>query len=146
MQDYVTRLCWNSGTGQAITTDAVSENTIALGALGAQLGLQQAVVKIRVKTAFVGMDEGVNIQLRADTAANLTTAPIVLAERPAVKITELAAGAMIQIPIPAIKLPATYDSLGLYFDIVSTQASAGNVIAWIGEASESDDAHVYAAL
>ena len=146
MQDYALRLCWNGGTGQAITGDAVSEHTIALAALGAQLGLQQAVVKILVKTAFAGLAEGVNIQLRADTAANLTTAPIILAERPAMKITELGAGVMIQIPIPTVKLPATYDSLGLYFDMVSEAASAGNFIAWIGEAGESQDAMVYAAL
>ena len=146
MQDYALRLCWNSGTGQAITTDAVSEHTIALGAAGAQLGLKNPVVKVLVKTAFATLTEGLNIQLRADTAANMTTAPIILAERPAMKITELAAGAMIQIPIPPVKLPAAYDSLCLYFDVVSTAASAGNVIAWIGEAGESTDAMVYAAV
>ena len=146
MQDYALRLCWNAGAGQAVTVDAISEHTIALAALGAQLGLQQAVVKVMVKTAFAGMASGMNIQLRADVDATLANAPIILIERRALKITELAKGVIIHLPIPTVKLPATYDSLGLYFDLVSEAASAGNFIAWIGEAGESQDAMVYAAL
>ena len=148
MQEYITRFCWNSGTGQAVTTDAVSENTIAYAAVGPVIGMNpQPIIKILVKTAFAGMASGMNIDVRLDTAANLTTAPIVLARLPAKKIAELAAGTLIQIPWPIINPPATYDSIGLYFDLVNEAATAGNFIAWLGQGPEVQQTRwVYAAI
>ena len=141
IQDMQTRLCWNSGTGQAVTTDAVSENVIKFGAAAGMIGMKGEVVHVLVKTAFAGMASGMNIQLRADTAASLASgSQIILAERSSVAVGDLAAGDHYQIAIPPTQLPASFQYMGLYFDLISEAATAGNIIAWIGNLGETVDA------
>jgi hypothetical protein len=91
------------------------------------------------------MASGMNLDLRADTDATMETAPIVIARR-FLDAGTLAEGALIQIPIPPVHLPSTYDSMGLFFDLVSEAATSLAIIAWVGEAGESTDAITYAAL
>ena len=130
MRDAITTLC----TAQAVTTDAVSENVIKLTADEQQPGINRPVVKILVTTAFAGMASGINIQLVDDDNASLSS-PRVLSEVSGLVTTDLAAGKMIQIPIPPRKLQ---QYIGLNFDLVSEAASAGAVDAWIDEAAESE--------
>lgn len=151
MQDYALRL--DAGTitagvpaGNAITTSRVSEHTLAAGStLSHIFSLKCPVIKILVKVAAGGMDSGMHIDFRADTDATMTAAPIIMARR-TVMVDNLPAGAMIQIPIPPTKLPALYDSFGLYYRLVNEAATGLKVIAWIGEAGESADAEVYDAI
>ena len=142
MQDLALRLCWNSGSGQAVTTDAVSENVISYGAAAPMVFLKRPVVIIQVVTAFTGMASGMFIEGRADTAAALTTAPEILGHcgNAAVPLTttDLAANAKWQMALNPKQLAASYQYFGIYFNLVSEAATAGNIIAWIDEAGESE--------
>jgi len=145
MMDYENTLCRASG-GQAVTTDAPCDNPITFGAAAPFIGMKRPVVKILVSEAFTGMASGLNIQLRVDTNVNLATAPKVINELPAKKITELTLGDMHQMVIPPVQLEASYQHIGLYFDLVSEAASAGKIIAWVEDKGESTDATTYAAI
>jgi hypothetical protein len=129
MRDAKLVLC----SAQEVTTDAVSENVINLGADDLQPGLTDLVVHIKVTTAFAGMDSGMNIQLRSAAAAALTSSPIILISR-LFTSSQLALGKHYQMPIPPEKLD---QYLGMYFDLVSEAASAGALDIWIGP-PESD--------
>lgn len=135
--DFITRLSWNSGTGQEITTDAVSENVIEFGSSPQQIGLKDMYVEFLVKTAFAGMASGLTIELRIDLAASLADTPIVIASRVALAITDLTAGDRVDIPIPPIVAPSTYVYFGAFYNLVSQAATGGAIIASIKQGGES---------
>ena len=139
MQDLALRLCWNSGSGQAVTTDAVSENVISYGDDAPMVALKVPVVKIVIPTAFTGMASGMIIEFRVDTAAGLASgSQVVIGRTGTLTTTDLAQYEMIQIALSPKQMAASYQYAGLYFDLVSEAATAGNIIAWIGEKGESE--------
>jgi len=68
MKDYGRELA----SAQAITTEAVSENTWDVDAAGKNLGNAVLYARLEVTTTFTGLDSGINIFLTDSAAAALT--------------------------------------------------------------------------
>ena len=133
MRDALNRLSWNSGAGQAIATQAVSENTINLGAANKQLALSGRVLGVHffVVSTFTGMASGLRLEIVDDDNAALSSARIMASSR-ILTTTDLVAGAYFFIPVQAGKYQ---QYLGAQYSPES-EAASGNIISWFGPEPE----------
>ena len=123
IKDFITS---PSSTPQVITTDAVSEVVNQFPSSPQQIGLKDMRYEFVVGVAAAGMASGINLQIRADTAAGLASgSQLILGERPAVLPADLTVGAKFEIVIPSQLLPANYVYIGAYYDLVNEAASGG---------------------
>jgi len=59
MMDSRTRI----SNAQSVTTDALSESSLNLGAVNKEIGINQLVLHVVVTTAFTGLDSGLTIYI-----------------------------------------------------------------------------------
>lgn len=111
---------------QAVTTSAVSTDSIALGATGLDLGAGEALgfaFHIDV-AALVAGTETYSFQIVTATASNLTSGQTIIAEREytTAQAAALVAGFRFLLPVPVGLIPATATHIGVRYE---TANSAG---------------------
>jgi len=130
--------------GQAITTDAVSEHTLDLGAAGKNLGnAQKQCMHIRVTTKSSDLDSGIWIFI-VDSAAEALSDDRAIAmftstncsDAGVIAGTDLTAGTHLVCPIPPCIALQQY--LGLHFKPVDQADGSLVVDAWVGPADEAN--------
>lgn len=111
---------------QAVTTSAVSTNSIALGVTGLDLGAGEPMgFAFHIDmTALVGGTETYAFQIVTATAGNLTSGQTVIAERryTTAQAAALTAGSRFLLGIPVSLIPATATHIGVRYE---TANSAG---------------------
>jgi len=117
-------------TAQVVTTTAVSENTIDLGAAGLPVGNAQPNLQIafRVGLVFAG---GTSIALEVITSASAAlTSPVVIGSAGTVITANLTANTL----VGTIALPNSDDYLrylGVRYTVVGTMTGGGTIDAFI---------------
>lgn len=105
---------------------ASSPTTIRLGE-----GKKKAILKILVTTAFAGAASGVSFQINTDDTTNVSAGRTVY-DTGTMNITQLAAGTLLQVPLVGV----FERYLGVDFTVISEDATAGTIIAWLDEEVE----------
>lgn len=127
-------------SAQAVTSSDVSDNSLDLGAVDKELGLNKLILHVLVTTAFTGFDSGVIIHLIDGTGVN-GSGEINAGKRELLSTGVLAqalfttAGGHFQIPVPARKLQRY---LACEYEAVTEVGVTGDFTAWIDESTESD--------
>lgn len=126
-----------TSSGQALTTQLVSENDINLAAASKQIGLggRQLYVHILVTVAAGGMASGARFEMVDDTVTIATgTCRVILATN-LLAVGDLTAGAHIVFPIPPGVLQQYF---GWMFTPVSEAATGLTVVSWIDDVGPMD--------
>lgn len=108
---------------QAITADAVTTDTIALGKAGLDVAIGETlalVFQVDVAADFTTGDETYAFAVRTATNANGTTGAVALVTTPALNGNTLPAGKRIVLPIPPQAIAATATHLAGFVDVSGT--------------------------
>lgn len=131
MKDARTKLM----SDQALTTQAVSENSIKLAAVSQWQGLVQKTAKIFVSVAAGGMASGAYFEWVIDDTAALAGTPTPIGRTKTYTAAQLFAGAVVQFDLPIDELIETAGDtdayIGLRFTPVSQAATGLTVNAYV---------------
>lgn len=121
---------------QAVTADAASTNSLALGAAGVDLGVGEplAVVFVIDVAAVNAGGETYKFAVRTATAADGTTGAASLVETPAIAGTALTAGTRFALVLPQGRVASTATHLAAYYDTTGANAAV-TVTAFVQPAS-----------
>lgn len=141
------RLAYNDGTGQAFTTQDVSEFFLKLGkgskVAKKTIGMVGMLAKVWVKTDFTGLGSGVRLELVVDTVNSFDDDPKVVGDSGVLSLADLNATKPHQIMINPTRLEdyLTLADNDLYFCFrfspVGAQANAGNMIVQMDDSPET---------
>lgn len=108
---------------QAITADAATTDTIALGKTGLDVAIGETlalVFQVDVAAGYTGTNETYAFSVRTATAANGTSGAVTLSQSAAFAGNTLPAGKRIVLPIPPQAISATATHLAGYVDVSGT--------------------------
>jgi len=131
--DIITR---NSNV-QIITTDVVSTvvNTFGSDKERNVFMNKPNLIKVLVAVVAAGGAEGIRVEYRVDTNANLTTAPIVIGDSGILLPTQLeTVGKIHEFRLRSIAIPEGYDFHGIFYNVVSSAFSGGFALTtWLAD-------------
>ena len=131
--DIITRF----SNAQAITVDVVSDLVLTFGSDAKRNVFMNEphLIKVLVAVIAAGGAEGLTIEMRADTAAGLATAPIVIGSSGLILPGQMeTVGKIHEFRIRPIALPAGYDFMGIYYN-VHTNVFSGSfaLTTWLAD-------------
>ena len=127
---------------QGITTDVVSDfvNSFPTDEARNVFFGRPNLIKARVTEAFTDLDEGLRIEFRFDTQADLNSGnQIVIGDSGILLPAVLLLNKLIQFRLQARKLPAGYDFCGIYYNVVTTAATLGEFTTYLSDGPEDAD-------
>uniref|UniRef100_A0A6M3KSX1 Uncharacterized protein n=1 Tax=viral metagenome TaxID=1070528 RepID=A0A6M3KSX1_9ZZZZ len=133
--DIMTRF----SNAQDITVDVVSDIVLSFGSDAARNVFFRGdrLLKIKVTTTFATLTEGIRVEFRFDTEAGLASgSEIVIADSGILLPANLTEKDLYQVMISPRSLPSGYDFCGVFYNVVSTAATAGAFTTWLADGPE----------
>ena len=131
--DIITRF----SNGQVITSDVVSDLVLTFGSDAKRNVFMNEphLIKVLVAVVAAGGAEGITIEMRADTAAGLATAPIVIGSSGLILPAQLeVVGKIHEFRIRPIALPVGYDFMGIYYNVHTNVFTTGFALTtWLAD-------------